>query len=57
MKVLAIIALAFAPLFASAEAPEIGAGVSGPYVDCQLPDGSMTYTPHLVCKNKGGKQI
>ena len=56
MRVLAIIVFVFSPFYALAEAPEVGAGVSGPYIECQLPSGEMEYTPVLVCKNKGGKE-
>jgi len=56
MRVLAIVVFVFSPFYALAEAPEIGAGVSGPYIECQLPSGEMEYTPVLVCKNKGGKE-
>lgn len=56
MRVLAIIVLFFSPFYAMAESPEVGAGVAGPYIECQLPNGDMKYTPVLICKNKGGKE-
>ncbi len=28
----------------------------GPYVECQLPDGSQTYTPIERCKLLGGER-
>lgn len=57
MRVLAITFVLLSSFHAFAEAPRIGSGVSGPYVECQLPDGTMEFTPTLICKNKGGVQI
>lgn len=54
MRALFVTLLFSVPFFTFAEAPEIGAGVSGPYVECHLSDGKMEYTPELICKNKGG---
>ncbi|MGF1773538.1 hypothetical protein L4C42_14615 [Vibrio wakamikoensis] len=30
---------------------------AGPFVDCQLPDGSRTFVPLVVCQRAGGEKL
>jgi hypothetical protein len=30
---------------------------AGPFVDCQLPDGSRTFAPLVVCQRAGGEKL
>ncbi|GAL32961.1 hypothetical protein JCM19240_6393 [Vibrio maritimus] len=30
---------------------------AGPYVECQLTDGSRTFTPIVLCERAGGKRL
>ena len=55
MRTLIFSVLLFLPFISQAEVPEIGAGVSGPYIECELPNGNIEYMPVLICKNKGGQ--
>lgn len=55
MRILILSALFVLPFAVQAEVPEIGAGVSGPYIECELPNGNIEYMPVLICKNKGGQ--
>ncbi|WP_175443237.1 hypothetical protein [Vibrio sonorensis] len=43
--------------FAQASSVEVGAGVSGKYIECMLPDGKVVYEPEMICKRHDGKAM
>lgn len=54
MKKLALIFIAM--LLSSGVIASTASSNAGPWVDCQLQDGSVTYEPLMMCERKGGKR-
>lgn len=53
-----LLALAVAGLLSfSVYAGSTGSTEMGPFVDCKFKDGSMDYTPSMMCRLNGGKPM
>ncbi len=55
VSTLLTIALPASANYSSGNGGARGASESGPWVNCQLPNGQMDYTPSENCMRKGGK--